>query len=382
MHQVAELPEPAWALALGSLQRMGSARLRAVLAGRAPSEAYWAIRAGEVVVGQPFAPSADKANALFARWRADLAGIDVDALWQRTLDARIRIAVRGDEHYPGDLVDDLGAPPLLTWVGDRAALDHRRVAIVGIRNPTITGTEIAFELGEALAANGISIVSGLADGIDAAAHRGALKAGRDGAPPSGVVGSGLDVVYPMRSAVVWGEVAKRGLLYSEAPPGCSPEAWRFPLRNRIIAALAEIVVVVESRSQGGSMITVNEAITRNITVMAVPGSVRNEAAKGTNDLLFDGVSPVREPRDVLEALGLVSPEERVAEKKNRKPSNPDDAKVLRLFGSDALTLDDIANVAGRPLGELAVSLNRLETEGFLDRRGGWYVPRSKPRAER
>ncbi|MGE0878526.1 MAG: DNA-processing protein DprA [Acidimicrobiia bacterium] len=382
MPVVADLPEPAWALALGSLQRMGSARLRAVLAGRAPSEAYRAIQAGEVIVGHPFASGEAKATVLFDRWRCDLAGIDVDALWQRTLDAHIRVAVRGDEHYPDDLVDDVDPPPLLMWMGDHVALGHRRVAIVGTRNPTITGTEIAFELGETLATNGISVVSGLADGIDVAAHRGALKAGRDGAPPIGVVGSGLDVIYPRRSASVWREVAQRGLLYSEAPPGCSPEAWRFPLRNRIIAALAEIVVVVESRSQGGSMITVNEAIARNVTVMAVPGSVRNEAAKGTNDLLFDGVSPVREPRDVLEALGLVTRAERVAEKKQRTPSNPDDAKVLRLFGSDALTLDDIANVAGRSLGELAVSLNRLETEGFVDRRGGWYVPRSKPRAQR
>src|SRR5439155_3892513 len=129
-------------------------------------------------------------------------------------------------------------------------------------------------------------------GIDGAAHRGALDAGADGgAPPIGVVGSGLDVIYPKAHAGLWDAVARAGVLLSEAPLGAAPEPWRFPARNRIIAALGSVVVVVESREQGGSLHTVSEASRRNVPVMAVPGPVRSAASTGTNVLPAAGQWP-------------------------------------------------------------------------------------------
>ncbi len=148
----------------------------------------------------------------------------------------------------------------------------------------------------------MTVVSGLAKGIDGAAHRGALRAGSGHVV--GVVANGLDTPYPRVNTELWEAVARDGLLLSEWPPDTEPEKFRFPQRNRILAALSELVVVVESRERGGSLTTAREALERSIEVMAVPGSVHNRAAAGTNQLIRDGATPVTDVADVLLALGL------------------------------------------------------------------------------
>src|SRR5258705_11936294 len=162
---------------------------------------------------------------------------------------------------------------------------------------------MAFELGHDLAAAGVRVVWGLALGIDGAAHAGALAA-PGGAPPVAVVGSGPDVVYPRRHADLWRRVVDAGVLFSESPMGAAPEGWRFPLRNRIIAALADVLVVVESRHQGGSRHTVDAAADRDRTILAVPGPVRSPLSADPNELLHQGAGPARDVVDVLVALGL------------------------------------------------------------------------------
>ena len=162
-----------------------------------------------------------------------------------------------------------------------------------------------------LADAGVAVVSGLALGVDGAAQAGALD--RGGAPVIGVVGSGLDVVYPRQHSALWRSIADAGLLVGEAPPGASPERWRFPARNRIIAAIADAVVVIESHARGGSLSTVDAALARDRTILAVPGSIRSPASDGTNDLLAQGAAPARDAGDVLVALGLVPlPAQRLA----------------------------------------------------------------------
>ena len=158
--------------------------------------------------------------------------------------------------------------------------------------------------GAELATAGAVVVSGLAKGIDGAAHRGALRAPSGGPRTVGVVANGLDCAYPREHAALWRAVADDGLLLSEWPPGTAPEKFRFPLRNRVLAALSEVLVVVESRERGGSLTTAREALERSIEVMAVPGAVHNRAAAGTNQLIRDGAQPVTDPSDVLLALGL------------------------------------------------------------------------------
>ena len=213
------------------------------------------------------------------------------------------MVVLGRPGYPEGLAEDPLPPPVLFGRGSWSAMASPSVAIVGTRHATVGGMEVAAALGSDLAAAGVTIVSGLAKGIDGAAHRGALSVD-GGPPPVAVVGSGLDVVYPRCNHGLWEAIAERGLLCSEGPPGTRPAAHRFPARNRILAALADVVVVVESRVRGGSLLTVSEAQQRGVPVMAVPGSVRSPASEGTNLLLVDGAPPAVDALDVLVALGL------------------------------------------------------------------------------
>ena len=207
--------------------------------------------------------------------------------------------------YPPALVGDAGAPAVLTALGDPRAADGRpAVAVVGTRSATRYGTSVAADLGRGLAEAGVVVVSGLAVGIDAAAHAGALGAGPAAAPPVAVVGTGLDVVYPTGNAGLWRRVATSGTVLSEAPLGTPARPRVFPARNRIIAALADVVVVVECHGRGGSLHTVEAAARRGVPVGAVPGSVRSPASRGTNGLLVDGCTPVRDVADVLTALSL------------------------------------------------------------------------------
>lgn len=297
----------AFAAALASLPGMSPRRLGALLdRWPDPQEAWAAVCRGHALEALAAGESheGDARRALGDRWRWAAAGpCDPAAVWACCRAAGIEAAHRGDPRYPDVLAADPEAPAVLFWKGDPAALAGPRVAIVGTRRCTATGAAVAAELGEGLAAAGVRVVSGLALGIDGAAHEGALRV-RGGAPPVGVVGSGLDVPYPRRHRRLWQRVAERGVLLGEAPPGAAPEPWRFPARNRILAALAGVVVVVESHRRGGSTLTVDAAVARDVPVMAVPGSVRSPASAGTNELLAAGAAPARDVDDVLVALSL------------------------------------------------------------------------------
>ena len=189
----------------------------------------------------------------------------------------------------------------------------------------------------------------------------------------GVVGSGLDVVYPKGSADLWEEVAAAGALITEAPLGAEPEAWRFPARNRLLAALADVVVVVESKEAGGSMHTVEQAARRGVTVMAVPGSVRNPAAAGANRLISEGCPPACSVDDVLTALGLAT-EGRPA------PLSPPAAalsefqrRVLDAVDDEPVTLDRLVMRVGAAPPEVLVAADELVALGRLARDGGKLV---------
>jgi DNA processing protein len=284
----------------------------------------------------------------------------------------------GRGEYPQQLSDDQNAPPLLYSRGDLGLLNRRRVGIVGTRNATEHGRTTAYKFGKVLSQNGVVVVSGLARGIDAAAHRGvlvAVKDSTDNAGPVAVVATGLDVVYPREHHGLWKEVGEYGLLLSENPPGTSPLPYRFPLRNRIIAALSEVLLVVESRLDGGSLITVREALDRGVTVMAVPGATSTKAAQGTNMLIRDGALVAIEPDDVLIALGLDTRRQAPSFDSRQPPLWPD-SEVLDLITTDPLTLNDVARLADQKFamsfGDVAVSLGLLEAHGWLMCTAGWF----------
>jgi len=186
-----------------------------------------------------------------------------------------------------------------------------------------------------------------------------------------VVASGLDVVYPKRHRSLWERVGDHGLLLSECPLGTSPEAWRFPARNRIIAALADAVVVVESAGQGGSMYTVNEALRRDIPVLAVPGPVRSPASAGTNQLLQDGAHMARDVSDVFTVIGL-TPQDRAASVDVRPSPDADGARVLQAFEWQPATLDLLATRTGLDLGPLSIAVAALEAAGWIAPQGLWF----------
>jgi len=356
------LPTEAFVAALAGLPAMGHRRLVAILRRWSPEEAWRRAVEGE----------ADDDPCLAARWCAAAGEVDVDGLWRSHLRAGVGLLAFGRPGYPGVLADDHQPPGVLFHRGDPAALDGRRVGIVGTRRCTRYGREVAHELGRDLSASGVRVVSGLAAGVDGAAHAGALAAG--GAPPIAVVGSGVDVVYPRRNSQLWADVAAAGLLLSEAPLGAAPEAWRFPVRNRVIAALSEVVVVVESHAHGGSRYTVEAAAERSRTVMAVPGSIRSPASAYTNALLADGCAPARDATDVLVALGLVTAGPGAGEPRpEQRPSpGPVEESVLDALGWDPASLDGLVLRTGRTPPEVMVALSHLERDGLVASRQGWW----------
>jgi DNA processing protein len=384
-----ELPEEAYAACLAGLTGMGPARLAAIMRAEGAAEAWRRVAAGrgwthpEVVkaLGQ-------QRDRLVERWQREARAVEVAEVWHRIVAEGVGVAVLGSAAYPRCLAADIEAPAILFHRGSPEVIAGPRVAIVGTRRCTATGVSVALELGRDLTEAGVSVVSGLATGIDAAAHRGALVACRHAGPafasgsssdapgdraaaPIGVAANGLDIVYPRGHAELWHAVASAGVLLSETPLGCRPERWRFPARNRIIAALADLVVVVESHRRGGSLYTVDEAERRGIDVLAVPGSVRNPAAGGTNALIADGRAPVTSVEDVLIALGL-QPAGRRARVERRPPPADGDKPVLDALGWQPATLDQLVLRTGRDLGSLVLALDRLDEGGWVARRGGWY----------
>jgi DNA processing protein len=366
---MAALPEEAWAAGLSLLPGLGAGRVRRLLRKWSASEAFARCRSGDLgdVTALLRCPAAD-VGSLRASLRSAASSLDVEGRW----DAVTRVCgvvVFGQPGYPAALAEDLEPPPVLFVRGDLGALDRRRVTVVGTRHATALGRTVATDLGAHLATAGVAVVSGLASGIDAAAHRGAVAV--DGAAPIAVVGSGPDHPYPMANAGLWSQVIERGVLLSEAPPGAAAEPWRFPERNKILAALGELTVVVESRRRGGSMITVDEAIARGRTVLAIPGSVRSPASEGPNHLLVEGgAGPARDGADVLSALGLETCGVLVFD---HRPE-PDDAglAIIHELGAESLDLSGLVERLGRSPVEVARSVGWLEAAGWIRSDRGWF----------
>jgi DNA processing protein len=367
------LPPEAWVTALSSLEAMGPKRLRAVLDHYGDGQTAWnAVAAGRAHRVPAIRPAMGiKAEAVAAAWARDGSRLDVGDYWQRHGEAGIGVTLRDQAAYPELFAHDIDPPTILFHLGDPDVVVGTRVAIVGTRDCTRYGHELAFELGHDLSAAGVSIVSGLALGIDSAAHAGAISA--DGAPPIAVVGSGLDVIYPRRNGPLWREVARRGLVWSEYPLGSVAAPWHFPARNRLIAALADVVVVVESHATGGALLTADAALDRGRIVMAVPGPVRSPASRGTNDLLASSgsTSVARDATDVLVALGMVPGSRRKAAERRERPS-ADDRAVLNAMGWQPATLDHLVLRTGRSVADLSSALARLERSSWVVPRGGWF----------
>ena len=347
------LPEEAFAVALASVPSIGPSTLRDLLADDPPSVAWTRARG---------ATGSERAVA---------------RIWERHAELGVSVLLAGQPSWPARLADDPAAPAVLFCLGDPAALDKApTVALVGTRAPTRYGIGVAAQLGADLASAGVSVVSGLALGIDGAAHEGACGVG---APPIGVVAGGLDDPYPRRHVRLWERVAERGTIVSESPAGVRTEKWRFPVRNRLLAALSDVVVVVESRHHGGSRHTVDAAMARGTAVGAVPGSIRSATSEGTNALLADGAFPVCSAADILVALSLAGASVPMPMAGTPRPGSRrgeaaagDDRRVYDALSPDPASLDELARVTGLDLPALCGALERLGRAGLALDVGGWW----------
>lgn len=302
----------------------------------------------------------------------------------------------GDQTYPAQLLDLPDPPACLFVLGEAPNPPSLAVAIVGARRSSTYGREVAEGLGRGLAAAGVTVVSGAALGIDAAAHRGALSSGGwawmdqgDGPPTMpgrfptlAVLGSGIDVFHPPSNRPLIQRVGEVGAVLSEYPPGVPAMPWRFPARNRLVAGLSRAVVVVEGAPGSGSMITAEFALELGREVFAVPGPVTSPLAAVPNQLIREGASLARGPEDVLEALGVdppvapaVSGGSGSAVEPGLDPAQslpPAERRVLEAVTGESVTVDAVAAGAGLMVGEALSALVALELRGLVREVAGRY----------
>ena len=294
--------------------------------------------------------------------RAFDAAAYVGSLTERGL----RFIGRSQSEFPPLLRAIHDPPPGLFLRGTAGAdvLICDAVAIVGARSCSSYGAHVGRSLGRELAAAGLLVVSGMARGIDGEAHRGALESGGISVA---VLGCGIDRDYPASHATLAGEIARRGLVVSEYPPGVEPAPWRFPARNRIIAGLTRAVVVVEARERSGALITADLALEEGREVFAVPGEITSSLSAGSNGLLSLGAHVVTAAQDVMDALGVARP---------TAPSEPEldsrTRRVLDVLADAPATADELVRALGLPAAEVAPALTTLELAGLIMEAEGLY----------
>ena len=358
------------AAVLTSLPRMGPATLRRLLgAWPNPIDAIAAVRTERAITvlreGRPHSRR-DPAE-LVRQWRTRL---DTAPMAEFLHSRATRVYVTGDHTFPIE-TGLANQPAVLLAEGERPdALDRPRVAVVGTRAATPHGLTDAYDLGGVLARAGVTVVSGLAIGIDGAAHEGALDAR---GTAIGVLGTGLDVTYPRRHHQLHDRVRTGGLLMTEYPYGTGPHPGRFPARNRIIASLADVVVIVEATAAGGARITADYAIEYGRDVCVYPGSRRNPSARGTNELLRTG-HVVVDPEDVLGVLGLTPGDRRAPAASSVSGSTYEEQAVHRALGGEPATVDELTSRTGLDPGPVAVAVAGLVRGGRIRRANGLLWP--------
>lgn len=311
----------------------------------------------------------ERAVASLVRTRSELS---LDAEMARIARAGISVLTLADPTYPWRLAEIPVPPPVLYLRGGLLPQDDVAVAIVGTRSLTPYGRDVTQRLAGDLAAAGVTIVSGLARGIDAVAHRAALAAG---GRTIAVLGSGPDVVYPPEHADLAGRVAGQGAVLADYPPGRKPDAPNFPARNRLISGLSRGVVVVEAPLRSGALITVDFAADQGRDVFAVPGSVLSPASAGCHKLLREGARVVTGADDVLQELALLGGKEPAAVQQ-ALPLDEDERRLMALLGAEPQHIDELAAAADRPIHEIGGLLLTMELKGLVRDAGAQHYTRS------
>lgn len=294
------------------------------------------------------------------------AQVDLDKVWAKIEAQGIKILTWEDDAYPQRLKEIEQPPPVLYLRGEYLPDDLFAVAIVGTRRVTPYGRQITEELASYLGSHGITVVSGLARGVDAIAHQAALKVG---GRTIGVLGSGVDKIYPPEHRQLAERMMENGSIMSDYAPGTPPDASNFPPRNRIISGLSLAVVVIEAGETSGALITAEFAAEQGREIFAVPGSILAPQSKGTNKLIQQGALPLLSINDLMQALDLTRMGEHKAARKVI-PADETEALVMNVLSSQPLHVDEIRNQTELPIEKVSATLALMELKGMVRQVGG------------
>ncbi|MBK9945281.1 MAG: DNA-protecting protein DprA [Kouleothrix sp.] len=350
---------------------IGPARLDRLIDFCGSIEAAWRARPADVLAAGLDARSA---HALRLAQRT----VDLDTELERAAQAGIQLLTREHAAYPAVLAQIPAPPPLLYVRGRLAAVDAWSVAVVGTRSPTSYGKEAARRLAGDLAGAGVTVISGLAIGIDTLAHTAALEAG---GRTIAVLACGADLVYPERNRALAEQICQAGAIISEFPLGAKPTPQMFPVRNRLISGLALGTLVIEAGISSGALITVDYALEQGRDVFAVPGSIFSKVSQGTNQLLRNGATIATSAQDMLEALNLNAATAQ-QEIQLAFPDDPAEAALLDLVSYEPQHIDELRRASGLAVADVSAMLAMMELKGLVRQAGALqYVRVRELRAE-
>ncbi len=347
---------------------VGPARMRRLLEAFGSLRVAWEASPADL-------EAAGLSREIIARLRRIQATVDLPALLDRWQAQGIQVLTWEDPRYPPRLRHIPQAPPVLYLRGNLTPEDDWAVAVVGTRKVTAYGRQVTLEVAETLARHHITVVSGLARGVDGLAHKAALQAG---GRTLAVLGSGVDRIYPPEHRALARRIMEQGALISDYPPGTPPEAANFPPRNRIIAGLALVVAVIEAGEKSGALVTAAFAAEQGREVFAVPGNIYAPQSRGTNRLIQQGAQPLLRPQDLLDALELsLLPARREARRTLRV--TPTERQLLDYLSTEPLHVDDLSAQSGVPVHQVLATLSVLELKGLVRQVGTLrYIALSEP----
>lgn len=333
---------------------IGAVRLRGLLEVFGNLEAAWNAPLNDL-------RSVGLSEKILENFQKVRKGVDLETMLFNLEAKGIQAITWEDANYPRRLKQIDQPPPVLYVRGEIRLEDEWAVAIVGTRRVTVYGRQVSDELARFLAQNKITVISGLAYGVDGVAHEAALKAG---GRTLAVLGSGVDVIYPPEHRRLAEQMITQGAIISDYPPGTPPESNNFPPRNRIISGMSLAVVVVEASEKSGALITAAFAADQGRDVFAVPGNINAPQSKGPNILIQNGARPLLKPADVLESLHLEMVQEHQALQREF-PLEPNEAPLLAALGPEPLHIDEIQALTGLPIQQVSATLALMELKGMV-----------------
>jgi DNA processing protein len=354
-------PQTPYLIGLSRVPGIGPARMRLLLDYFDEAETAWRATFADLIAAGLDSRSAD---ALIETRRT----LNLDIEMERLRKLRVSTLTWADDNYPERLREVGDSPAVLYALGEIVPADSWAVGVVGTRRPTSYGREAAARLSSGLAQARITIVSGLAVGIDTVAHHSALQSG---GRTIAVLGSGLDIIYPSENRRLVEQIVAegKGAVVSEFPLGTPPDAMNFPSRNRIISGLSLGVLVVEAGVKSGALITSSFALEQGREVFAIPGPITSKMSEGPNNLLKRGAKCVTTPDDILEELNMQMVSEHV-EAVRALPSDPTERELLRLLQDTPLHIDELTENSGLPSSTVSSVLTMMELKGMVRHLGG------------